>query len=71
MTERRALGAGPRPATPLDQSADSRRARLAAEPTEAPRTPADALAAVLRPSGRRRLGTGTERYTVPTEPGAL
>ncbi|MFI1152545.1 hypothetical protein [Streptomyces sp. NPDC020817] len=60
MTERRALSAGPRPTTPLDQPAGGRRARLAAEAAEAPRTPADAPAAVLRPPGRRQLGTGTD-----------
>ncbi|MER7122264.1 hypothetical protein ACFQL8_37385 [Streptomyces goshikiensis] len=63
MTERRALGAGPRPTTPAVQPEGSRRTRLAAETAEAPRTPAEAPPAVLRPSGRRQLGTGTDTAT--------
>ncbi|MFB7058977.1 hypothetical protein ACFCXT_38370 [Streptomyces vinaceus] len=59
MTERRALGAGPRPATPPDQPTGGRRTRLAAEAADAPRTPAQAPAAALRPTGRRQLGTDT------------
>ncbi|MFB7982773.1 hypothetical protein [Streptomyces vinaceus] len=60
MTERRALGAGPRPTTPPDQPTGGRRARLASEAAETPRTPAQTPAAALRPTGRRQLGTGTD-----------
>ncbi|MFD7561007.1 hypothetical protein ACFV9E_41805 [Streptomyces sp. NPDC059835] len=59
MTERRTLGTGPRPATPPAQPTADRRARLAAEPAEAPHSAADKLAAMPRSPGRRRLGTGT------------
>ncbi|MFB7058974.1 hypothetical protein ACFCXT_38355 [Streptomyces vinaceus] len=59
MTERRTLDAGARPTTPFAPPDAARRARLAAEAAEAPRTPAQAPAAALRPSGRRQLGTCT------------
>ncbi|MEU3774340.1 hypothetical protein AB0F11_14275 [Streptomyces sp. NPDC032472] len=60
MTERRALGTGPRPTTPPAQPTTGRRARLAAEPVEAPRAAAEAPAEPPRSPGRRRLGTGTD-----------
>lgn len=62
MTERRALGTGPRPATPPVQPVVGRRARLAAELAETPSTAAEGPAVPLSP-GRRRLGTGTDTGT--------
>ncbi|MEU3778909.1 hypothetical protein AB0F11_38045 [Streptomyces sp. NPDC032472] len=58
MTERRALGTGPRPATPPEQPTAGRRARLAAEPAEAPQAAAEGPEAAPRSPGRRQLGTG-------------
>ncbi|MFD8633727.1 hypothetical protein [Streptomyces sp. NPDC059533] len=60
MTERRTLGTGPRPATPPAQPTTPRRARLAAEPTQAPHATVSELTAAHRSPGRRRLGTGTD-----------
>ncbi|MFI9065578.1 hypothetical protein ACIGQE_27515 [Streptomyces sp. NPDC053429] len=63
MIERRALGTGPRPATPPAQPTAGHRARLAAEPTEAPQAGAEWSAAAPRSPGRRRLGTGPDAAT--------
>ncbi|MFE2326666.1 hypothetical protein ACFXD5_22515 [Streptomyces sp. NPDC059385] len=60
MNERRALGTGPRPATPPALHTVGRRARLAAELAEAPHAPAEQPAAAPRSPGRRQLGTGTD-----------
>ncbi|MGX1887138.1 hypothetical protein [Streptomyces sp. NPDC055287] len=60
MNERRVLGTGPRPATPPAQPTAGSRARLAAEPAEAPQAGAEGAAAAPRSPGRRRLGTGPE-----------
>ncbi|WP_329447867.1 hypothetical protein OG906_34025 [Streptomyces sp. NBC_01426] len=60
MNERRQLGSGPRPATPLAPPTAARRARLATEATPTP--PPTEAAASERPeqqSGRRTLGPGT------------
>ncbi|MER7514262.1 hypothetical protein ABTX82_39000 [Streptomyces lavendulae] len=63
MTERRALGTGPRPATPPAQPTAGRRACLAAEPAEAPQAGGEEPAAAPRSPGRRRLGTGPDAAT--------
>ncbi|MEU2393445.1 hypothetical protein [Streptomyces sp. NPDC007369] len=60
MTERRALGTGPRPATPPTQPTTGRRSRLAAEAAEAPCPADEAPATAPRSPGRRWLGTGTD-----------
>ncbi|MFJ2821937.1 hypothetical protein ACIO7M_12575 [Streptomyces toxytricini] len=63
MTERRALGTGPRPVSSPEPPAGGRRGRLAAELADAaaPRAAAEPTeAAALLSPGRRRLGTGTE-----------
>ncbi|MEU8438823.1 hypothetical protein AB0F18_39295 [Streptomyces sp. NPDC029216] len=60
MIERRALGTGPRPATPPAQPTAGRRARLAAEPAEAPQTAAEGPEGAPRSPGRRQLGTGPD-----------
>ncbi|MFJ4967121.1 hypothetical protein ACIP6P_32570 [Streptomyces sp. NPDC088729] len=62
MTTRRPLGTGPEPATDdtrgLSPTAPAPRALLAAERLDG----LDAAPPVLRPTGRRTLGTGTERH---------
>ncbi|WP_159045890.1 hypothetical protein [Streptomyces sp. WM6372] len=59
MTERRTLGTGPRPTTPLAAPTAARRGRLAAEPAEDSGT-AGEEAAVPRSPGRRPLGPGAD-----------
>ncbi|MFJ7264982.1 hypothetical protein ACIQV2_33055 [Streptomyces globosus] len=60
MSERRALGTGPRPSTPQPEA--GRRARLAAElaDTEARRTDAAEPSRATCYPGRRQLGTGPD-----------
>ncbi|GGU29955.1 hypothetical protein [Streptomyces violascens] len=60
MTKHRALGTGPRPATPPAQPTATHRARLAAEPAETPHTAAEGPALAPRSPSRRQLGTGPE-----------